>query len=207
MNADSSVIPGTVDWTGENPGILLKDAEGAFSAMALFFRVAWSPVGTGQLLLLYGTPGNEFAEPGAPNLLMGDNAELADFLMSNFIGKLAAFRDAPPFNSLTYQQATAIRSSGDPLGRRYAESVANADYCVELAWEDLESPRMLELSPEQTGTKEHKMSTLLVPAKSGRILVNGRELPGSVGTRVQAGMETTTAFLYFAETWTIPPLD
>ena len=207
MSADSSVIPGEVDWTGENPGILLKDGEDAFSAMALFFRVAWSPVGTGQLLLLYGTPRSEFAEPGAPNLLMGDNAELADFLMSSFIGKLAAFRDAPPFNSLSYLQATAIRSSGDPLGRRYAESVSNADYCVELAWEDLENPRVLELSPEQTGTKEHKMSTLLVPAKSGRILVNGRKLPGSVGTRVQAGMETTTAFLYFAETWTIPPLD
>ena len=51
------------------------------------------------------------------------------------------------------------------------------------------------------------MSTLLIPAKVGRIFVNGRELPGTVGTRVQAGMETTTAFLYFAETWVIPPLD
>ena len=207
MSADSSVIPGTVDWTGENPGILLKDAEGAFSAMALFFRVAWSPVGTGQLLLLYGTPGSEFAETGAPNFLMGDNSELSDFLMLNFIGKLAAFRDAPPFKNLTYHHATTIRSSGDPLGRRYAESVANADYCVELAWEELEHPRVLELSPEQTGTKEHKMSTLLIPAKVGRIFVNGRELPGAVGTRVQAGMETTTAFLYFAETWVIPPSD
>ena len=135
MSADSSVIRGTVDWTGENPGILLKDAEGAFSAMSLFFRVAWSPVGTGQLLLLYGTPGSEFAETGAPNILMGDNSELSDFLMLNFIGKLAAFRDAPPFKNLTYHHATTIRSSGDPLGRRYAESVANADYCVELAWE------------------------------------------------------------------------
>ena len=207
MNVDSSVIPGTVDWTGENPGILLKNAEGAFSAMALFFRVAWSPVGTGQLLLLYGTPGSEFAEQHAPNLLMGDNSELADFLLANFIGKLAAFRDAPPFSGLTYQHATAIRSSGDPLGSRYTESVANSDFCVELAWEDLKHPRVLELAPEQTGTKEHKMSTLLVPAKTGRIFVNGHELPGTVGTRVQAGMETTTAFLYFAETWTIPLQD
>lgn len=207
MRVDSSVIPGTVDWTGENPGILLKNAEGAFSAMALFFRVAWSPAGTGQLLLLYGTPGSEFAEQHAPNLLMGDNSELADFLLANFIGKLAAFRDAPPFSGLIYQHATAVRSSGDPLGRRYTESIANSDFCVELAWEDLEHPRVLELAPEQTGTKEHKMSTLLVPAKTGRIFVNGHELPGTVGTRVQAGMETTTAFLYFAETWTIPLQD
>ena len=48
------------------------------------------------------------------------------------------------------------------------------------------------------------MFTVLVPARRARILVNGRQLPGEVGTRVQAGMETTTAFLYFSETWIIP---
>jgi len=26
-----------------------------------------------------------------------------------------------------------------------------------------------------------------------------------LGTRVQAGFETTSAFLYFSETWIIPP--
>ena len=45
------ITPGVVDWTGENPGILLKNDDDSFSAMALFFRVAWSPVGQGQVLL------------------------------------------------------------------------------------------------------------------------------------------------------------
>lgn len=204
MSAERDLVPGGVDWSGENPGILLKGPDGAFSAMALFFRVAWSPVGFGHVLLLYGTPGSSEAAPGAPNLLIGDNPELGEFLMEEFIGRLAAFRDAPPFSTLTYEHATAVRQSGDPLGPRYAETIANAEHCVELAWEDLEAPRVLELSPEQTGTKEHFMTTLLVPAKRARITVNGRILPGEVGTRVQAGMETTTAFLYFAETWMFP---
>ena len=49
------------------------------------------------------------------------------------------------------------------------------------------------------------MFTLLVPAQSAQIIVNGASLPGKVGSRVQAGMETTSAFLYFSETWVIPP--
>ena len=48
------------------------------------------------------------------------------------------------------------------------------------------------------------MFTLLVPARKAWIMVNGRSLPGAVGKRLQAGMETTTAFLYFGETWVIP---
>ena len=53
MPLSMPITPGTVDWTGENPGILLKDASGAFTAMALFFRVAWSPgrSGPGSLAL------------------------------------------------------------------------------------------------------------------------------------------------------------
>ena len=65
MPLSEPVTPGVVDWTGENPGILLKDAQGNFSAMALFFRVAWSPVGQGQVLLLYGTPDQVEGTPNA----------------------------------------------------------------------------------------------------------------------------------------------
>ena len=44
--ADPIVFPGTVEWSGENPGISLKDQpDGPFVALASFFRVvltAWS---------------------------------------------------------------------------------------------------------------------------------------------------------------------
>ncbi len=195
---------GQVDWTGENPGILLKGPNGEFSAMALFFRVAWSPVGAGQLLLLYGTPDSAEAAPDAPNLLLGDSPELADFLMEQFIGKLAAFKNAPPFENLKFHHAPQISSSGDPMGSRYTETVTGHGISVQLIWEDLEEPRALELMPDQVGTGEHIMFTVLVPAQRASIFVNGRQLPGEVGTRVQAGQETTSAFLYFSETWIIP---
>ena len=205
MPLNEPVTPGTVDWTGENPGILLKDAHGDFSAMALFFRVAWSPVGQGQVLLLYGTPGTVAGTPGAPNVLLSDNAALTGFLKENFIAKLAAFANAPAFATLPEVHAQTVRSSGDPMGHRYSETIVGGDLAVELVWEDLEPPRALELTPDQVGTAEHTMFTLLVPARSAQIIVNGRVLPGAPGTRVQAGVETTTAFLYFSETWVIPP--
>lgn len=205
MPLNEPVTPGTVDWTGENPGILLKDPDGDFSAMALFFRVAWSPVGQGQVLLLYGTPGSVAGTPGAPNVILSDNAALTAFLKENFIGKLAVFANAPAFETLQEVHAQTVRSAGDPMGHRYSETIVGGDLAVELVWEDLEPPRALELTPDQVGTAEHTMFTLLVPARSAEIIVNGHALPGALGTRVQAGFETTTAFLYFSETWVIPP--
>ena len=207
MPLSEPITPGVVDWTGENPGILLKNDDGSFAAMALFFRVAWSPVGQGQVLLLYGTPHKADAEAGAPNILLSDNAELSQYLLDNFIGKLGAFRDSPAFDNLTHVVAQSIYSSGDPMGHRYTETVAGEGCSVELVWEDLEAPRALELTPEQVGTGEHTMFTLLVPAQKAQIIVNGHSLPGKVGTRVQAGMDTTSAFLYFSETWVIPPAE
>lgn len=205
MPLDEPITPGTVDWSGENPGILLKDEASDFSAMALFFRVAWSPVGQGHVLWLYGTPTAARGLAETPNIMLTDNVALGDYLKWNFIGKLAAFRTAPAFEHMPVKLAQAVRSSGDPMGHRYSETISGDGLTVELVWEDLEPPRALELMPDQVGTGAHTMFTVLVPARDAQIIVNGHSLPGKVGTRVQAGVETTTAFLYFSETWVIPP--
>ncbi|MCL6285422.1 hypothetical protein M3P21_17985 [Ruegeria sp. 2012CJ41-6] len=205
MPLNEPITPGTVDWTGENPGILLKDDAGNFSAMALFFRVAWSPVGQGQVLLLYGSPDQVAGPSEAPNVILSDNPDLTAFLKTNFISKLAAFAGAPGFATLPEIGAQAVRTSGDPMSHRYTETIAGPGLTVELVWEGFEKPRALELSPHEVASGEQNMFSLLVPARSAQIIVNGRALPGTLGTRVQAGYETTTAFLYFSETWIIPP--
>lgn len=207
MPLEHPITPGQVDWTGENPGILLKNTDGSFSAMALFFRVAWSPAGQGQVLLLYGSPDSEQGSRSAPNLLISDNHLLGEFLKENFIARLDAFREAKPFKTLPHVDAISVRCDGDPMSDRYTETISAEGVTVQLVWEALESPLALELNPDQVGTKSHTMFTLLVPARKASILVNGQPLPGELGTRVQAGMETTTAFLYFSETWVIPPSD
>ena len=205
MPLSQPITPGVVDWTGENPGILLKNDDGSFSAMSLFFRIAWSPVGQGQVLLLYGTPDSEQGTTEAPNVILSDNDALSHYLLDNFIGRLGAFRDAPAFNGLTHIVAQSIQTDGDPMGRHYSETVAGEGYTIQMVWEELEPPRALELMPHQVGSGIHSMFSVLVPANQGSILVNGHPLPGKVGTRVQADVETSTAFLYFTETWIIPP--
>ena len=199
------ITPGVVDWSGENPGILLKNDDGSFSAMALFFRVAWSPVGQGEVMLLYGTPDQAEGSDEAPNVIISNNAELSHYLLDNFIGRLAAFRDAPAFGGLRHLSAQSVQTDGDPMRDRYSETVSGEGVTVQLVWEELEHPRALELMPHQVGSGIHSMFSVLVPAQQGSILVNGRALPGKLGTRVQADVETTTAFLYFTETWIIPP--
>ena len=74
-----------------------------------------------------------------------------------------------------------------------------------LLWEELGSPTLLELPPEETGPKDREMITILVESRKASILVDGKALPGTPAPRVQAGIETTTAFLYFSETWIWPP--
>jgi len=51
--ADIINFPGAVEWSGENPGISLKETpDGPFVAAASFFRVMLSPFGRGHALML-----------------------------------------------------------------------------------------------------------------------------------------------------------
>ncbi len=62
-----SINPGRVDWSGENPGIYLKEhASGEYSALALFFRVVLSPYGRGHAAIVLGAPDREVGWPEAP---------------------------------------------------------------------------------------------------------------------------------------------
>ena len=194
--------PGRVDWTGENPGIMLKERpDGPWSALALFFRVAWSPQGRGTALMLYEAPDAAIGYPAANNVVITDNTALARMLMRDFVGKFGPFGESPAYGAMTYLPLTHAATRGDPRGARSVETVASGDLAVELVWEDLGRPTAIEVPPALSGTREHTMFSLLVEARRAAILVNGRALPGTPQPRVQAGLETTTAFLYFAESW------
>src|SRR5215213_10940808 len=72
--ADPIVFPGTVEWSGENPGISLKERpDGPFVTLASFFRVVLSPHGRGHVLVLIQSPdeANPRAERG--NYCLHDN--------------------------------------------------------------------------------------------------------------------------------------
>jgi len=196
--------PGKVDWSGENPGILLKNGpDGPFTAMALFFRIVYSPVGRGNALLLYEDPNTERSLPDVCNVMMSDNEELGRYLVKTFIGKLAAFAEAPAYRALQYTSIDNVRTKGDPRSR-YEELVSGGGIDVQMIWEKLGEPKAIELPPSLTGPKDRELFTLLIESRKAAIILNGEPLKGELGNRTQAGFETTTAFLYFAETWIWP---
>jgi len=204
MPLSSPIHPGQVVWTGENPGILLKeDPNGPFSAIALFFRIYLSPKGRGTVLLLLDSPDEQRSFPDGCNVLLYDNKELAEYLLETFILKLPAFAALPACESLSLIPMEECRPEGDPRVR-YSEIIKANSLEIELVWDGLGTPTALELPAELTGGKENELYTLLIESTNPSIHINGQRLPGSPVERVQAGIKTTTAFLYFSETWIRP---
>ena len=107
------------------------------------------------------------------------------------------------YGTAQYVPIDEVRSEGDAR-TRYEETVSGGGIQVRLVWEELGEAKALELPPSLTGVKDRELFTVLIESRKASIIVDGKALKGELGKRVQAGLETTTAFLYFAETWIWP---
>jgi hypothetical protein len=68
-----SACDGEVDWSGDNPGMYLKEsADGPFVTLISFFRVALSPHGRGTALLMLQSPQAEAATLGLIRIVYRD---------------------------------------------------------------------------------------------------------------------------------------
>ncbi|HEY0420467.1 MAG TPA: hypothetical protein VGC80_13190 [Acetobacteraceae bacterium] len=195
--ADPILFPGTVEWSGENPGISLKtDPNGAFTTLASFFRVVVSPHGQGHALVLMQAPTDE---KGA-NVCFTDNEPLARYLVESFVSHFGAFRNLPGLAGLAFRKLDSVRASGDPAST-YRETVRAGDDEVVLTWSGLGAPFCFALPPELSATGAHTMPTLFIGCEDASIAVNGRMLPGKPAPRSIAGQSISTAMLAFSETW------
>ena len=79
--AASPFSPNRVSWSGENPGIYLKDStDGKFTALASYFRVVLSPHGPGKAVVVLSAP-DKSAGTEAGNFVIADNEKLARWLV------------------------------------------------------------------------------------------------------------------------------
>ena len=195
------VYEGKVDWSGENPGMYLKESvDGPFVTLISFFRVVLSPHGRGTALLMLQSPQAERGSAAAPNLCLTDNENLARYLVSDFASHFAAFKGVPGLRGLEYRKLTGAVASGDPH-KTYVETVRGDGMEIRLAWEGLGEPFALAMPAEKSATGRHVMLSLFVGAARAGATVNGRALPGHPAPRDLAGRRITTAFLAFSETW------
>jgi hypothetical protein len=199
--ADTMSFRGIVEWSGENPGISLKeDSNGPFVSVASFFRVMLSPHGRGHALMLMMSPQDANPSPERGNFCFSDNEKLARYLVSDFVSYFGAWKDTPGLKNLVYRPLDSVASSGD-ASSSYREIVKAAGFTIALKWKDLGTPFCFALPPDKSASGKHWMPSTFVPSTDATITVNGRVLPGKPIPREMAGREITTAFLAFSETW------
>jgi hypothetical protein len=199
--ADPIVFAGSVEWSGENPGISLKErTDGPFVALASFFRVVLSPHGRGHALVLLQSPESHDPSPDRANFCLHDNEPLARYLVAEFVSYFGAYRGLAGLQNLTYRKLDRAEASGDPRST-YSETVLAGDLDVRLTWSGLGHPFCFALPPDKSATGTHHMPSLFVGCHSASITVNGRTLAGKPVPREVAGRTITTAMLAFSETW------
>jgi hypothetical protein len=199
--ADPIVFPGTVEWSGENPGISLKETpDGPFVTLASFFRVVLSPHGRGHALVLLQAPQDARPPAERANFCLHDNEALARYLVAEFVSHFGAFKGQAGLGGLVYRPLDGVAASGDPASS-YSETVTAGDLTVRLTWNGLGKPFCFALPPDKSATGGHHMPSLFVGCRDATVSVNGRALPGKPVPREIAGHTITTAMLAFSETW------
>lgn len=195
------INPGTVDWSGENPGMFLKEeADGKFVTLISFFRVVRSAHGRGHAAFLFQDPHGDGTSPDKPNLCVTDNEPLAKYLKDNFLAHSRAFRAIPALSNCRFQKGRDFVTSGDAL-TTYTERFRSETGEISLTWEPLGDAFMVEAPKEKSSTREHEMFSVFVNASGVRGSINGRAVAGRPFPREVQGRASSTAFLALAETW------
>lgn len=195
---------GTVDWTGDNPFIYLKqDPSGAdWSSLSLYFRVATSRHGSGKVMVVIEQPCEAAAE-GAARLCLTDNEPLARYLLEGFVKKFGVFRPcAGLIDRLDIVGGARFQTHTD--GRLlHVESAQSADGKLHIAmtWERLGRAFAVDVPQADAQTGRHEMISIFQPAEAARVEVGKRRLAGQTVERDFFGGRAQSAALAHSETW------
>jgi hypothetical protein len=172
--------------TGENPGLQLRlEANGPIVADFNFWRVDWSPVGSGHVC--YVTTGDGRG-PDDLRLAITDNEALAQYVTYETMAKLVPDFADPPYEVV---QGT-FRSEGDAVEWK-SEHCISEEYTVVATWHELTPGNFGGMQPGNG----FFMNFIISMAAAGEITVNGVRLPGTV----LPGPGRPPSYLAFAETW------
>jgi hypothetical protein len=179
--------PQKVFLSGENPYIALRSApDGPAVSRASFWRIHFSPVGTGHVCFV--TVG-ERGKAGAVRVALTDNASLADYLITEVLATFDKAYVDWPFTAIA---GATFGRSGDARSE-HREACKAAGYDIALSWRDLQAPGLVDILPGSRPANPFGITYLRIPAGSATITINGTPAPGA---SVPAG-----SFLAFGETW------
>jgi hypothetical protein len=198
-----AVVPGTVDWSGENPGMYLRESpDGDYTALASFFRVVVSPHGPGHAAFVFLDPASSGTDE-RPNACYTDNEPLARYLEKGFISHFGAFKGNANLGRVEYRVADRFEHEGSHT-TAWREIVTGPGLHLELEWSDLYDTFQLDVPPEDSATGQHRMFSTFVSARGGTMRLNGQTGAGEPFGRDSHGRAGSSAFLAFSETWIKP---
>ena len=185
--------PHKVVLTGENPFLRLSEKDGdPNSTDASYWRILFSPMGPGHVLYLKSelTHGRWH--------IYSDNIAMARWLQQTVQGMLnAELKDTTiPVSDSSFSK------TGDP---RYfwTEYVRAHETEIALTWYDIGDPLLIHTYPNQgPDPRPYGVCTVLVPALSARVTINGVHARGDAFPRVREGRPFSTCALAFSESWT-----
>ena len=200
-----AVNPGQVEWSGENPGIYLKQhADADYCLLSLFFRVVLSPFGRGHAAIVLGQPNEARGWPAVPNLIMTDNQRMMRWIVDGWVSKMPTFRGRDGLSAMTWLDLDAVERRPGDLKSSYSEVLRGTGPEIAMTWRDLGQPLPVEVTKENSPTQEHEMISVFLEAGAAEVRLNGTALPGAVASRQFFGRTMATAFLAFSETWITP---
>lgn len=200
-----AINPGSVEWSGENPGIYLKETkDGDYSVLALFFRVVFSPYGRGSAAIVLANPDVEQGWPLVTNFIMTDNQRMMRWIVDGWVRKMPTFRGRTGIDGMSWLDLDSVSKNPGNLKDKYTEVLRGSGVTLEMTWKDMGKPIPVEVTPENSATREHEMYSVFLEAKDAEIRINGLKLAGQVQERTIFGRTMSTAFLAFSETWVTP---
>ncbi len=201
----TSINQGRVDWSGENPGIYLKDdSDGDYTTLGLFFRIVLSPYGRGTGAIILGEPNTPSGWPLVPNFIIADNQRLFRWLIDGWVRKMPTFIGRVGLENITWIDLLGSSKHPTDLTKNYKESLLGKGIEVQMIWEDLQTPLPVELTKDNSVTKAHEMYAVFLEAQNAQITINNTPCRGRVATRQFFGKQMSTAFLALSETWVTP---
>ena len=197
-----TINPGAVDWSGENPGMYMKEAaDGPYETLISFFRVVTSPHGKGHAAFILQDPRGGGKNADRPNLCITDNEPLAQYLRDGFVANFGAFKGASGLAGVRMVPGWDFQPSGNGTSI-HVEWFRSTIGQVCLTWRELSAPFMVEMPRDKSATGRHEMFSLFVDAHAVDVSINGRGVAGRPFPREFAGKsDSSTAFLAFSETW------
>jgi len=198
----SSIRTTKVDWTGDNPFIYLKtDPEGDWTSLSLYFRIAASDHGRGEVILVLENPYQK-EDDRAVRQCFTDNLPLAQYLVENFVRRFGLFRPAVALDQLVYTADACFTTQATYPEQQVcsARSSSSGD-TLSMIWRGLGEPIAAALPPEETQTGEHEMFAIFQPASSAAVEVNGKALAGTTVERDFMNRIAQSAALANSESW------